>query len=99
MPDPKPALFCGALWLCLAWLFAPVVPGLSARYQIDPNCSHGYVVPLLAAGFAWRARRESGQFLRRRLSAGGLFLATTFLLFGLALHFTSWLLNGLHVEV
>lgn len=95
----KRTLFCAALFLCLAWLFAPAVPALSARYQIDPNCSHGYVVPLLALGFARRARRESGQFLRRRLSAGGLFLATTFLLFGLALHFTSRLLNALHVEV
>ncbi len=34
-------------------LYAPVVPGMVSDWYHDPNYSHGFLIPLIAAYFAW----------------------------------------------
>ena len=40
------------------WVYAPVLAGLVRQWGADDNYSHGYLVPPLAAYFAWQRRER-----------------------------------------
>jgi len=58
-----------AAWLAvgglLAWLYGPVVVSMAGNWWADPNYSHGFLVPLVAAYLVWRQRQ-----ILARLAAG-----------------------------
>ncbi|MBU4564260.1 MAG: exosortase [Desulfarculus sp.] len=42
----------------LAWVYTPIVSGMVANWWVDPNYSHGFLVPLISAYLVWRQRKE-----------------------------------------
>lgn len=54
-------LQCGALLAVFLYLYAPILSGLIADWWDDPNYSHGFLVPLLSAYFAWQRREKLAQ--------------------------------------
>jgi exosortase len=71
------AAVIGAGWL----LFGDTLRWLVASWLTDPNYSHGFLVPFIAAFFLWRARDT---FRERRPNTLGLALLTLALLLHLA---------------
>jgi exosortase len=53
----RPALAVLALLISFVWLYGPVVWRMSTQWAHDPDYSHGFIVPPLAAWFAWQRRR------------------------------------------
>lgn len=47
-----------AVGVFLAWLYGPLVASMVKNWWIDPNYSHGFLVPLVSAGLLWRQRRQ-----------------------------------------
>ena len=45
-------------FLLLAVVYAPVFPGMFRVWMDDPNYSHGFLVPPIAAWFAWKSWPE-----------------------------------------
>lgn len=54
-----------------AYLYASVIPPLVADWENDPDYSHGFLIPLLSAYFAWEKRPSLGQ-LHRQSSLWGI---------------------------
>lgn len=53
-PDSQAALVRGAVLLAAAaWAYYPTAVGLAATWDRDPNYSHGWLIPILAAGLLW----------------------------------------------
>ncbi|MBX9625755.1 MAG: exosortase/archaeosortase family protein [Gemmataceae bacterium] len=53
-PAGRAALVTGGLLLAAAaWAYLPTVAGLADTWDRDPNYSHGWLIPILAAGLAW----------------------------------------------
>jgi len=46
----------GAATVALIWSYRPTLAVLANRWNIDPQYSHGFVVPLVAAGLIWFRR-------------------------------------------
>lgn len=70
-----------ALLAILTWVYGSVIAVLATRWSSDPSYSHGYIVPLIAAGIAWcRLRQRSLEQLRPSL------LGVIVLAIGLATH-------------
>ena len=45
-----------ALFFLLAWLYRPIVFRLAQQCWHDPNCSHGFLVPIFSGFVLWRER-------------------------------------------
>ncbi len=69
-PDPAPSLRRlapaeTAAWLLvgalLVWIYAPHVVYMVQNWWSDPNYSHGFLVPLVAAYLVWHQRKELAQ--------------------------------------
>ena len=54
-----------AIATLLAWLYLPVLVSLLNNWWLDPNYSHGFLVPAVSAWLIWRQRRSLS-----RLGAG-----------------------------
>lgn len=84
--------------ICL--IFAPTLLQLARLWNIDPNYSHGPIVLLAAALFAWmsfsehRTAAASSRVTPREVSRGFGLVAL-----GLVLHFAAWLANQVFVDV
>ncbi|MGA9543849.1 MAG: exosortase [Candidatus Sulfotelmatobacter sp.] len=46
----------GVLIVLLAWLYFPIVSRLAEQCWNDPNCSHGFIVPIFSIFVLWRER-------------------------------------------
>jgi exosortase len=44
------------LCFLVAWLYRPIVVGLAEQCWRDPNCSHGFLVPIFSGFVLWRER-------------------------------------------
>ncbi|MCF8034416.1 MAG: exosortase [Desulfarculaceae bacterium] len=42
----------------LAWIYTPHVWGMVNNWWVDPNYSHGFLVPLISAYLIWRQRKQ-----------------------------------------
>lgn len=60
-----------AMLLCLTGAFWPTIVDLIGKWSSVPEYSHGYIVPLIAAGLLW-ARRGSAAWERMRPNAWGI---------------------------
>lgn len=84
-------LFVPALMLCV--IYIPIFPRMVGDWMVDPNYSHGFLVPLVSAWFAWKAWPEVKGLKAQPSNFGfafivfGLFILT----FGMTVHelFTS----------
>ena len=47
------------------WLYRPVLKALAAQWVEDPNYSHGFLVPVLAAYFVWERRARLARIILR----------------------------------
>ncbi len=68
------------LALLVAWLYRPVLVGLASQWWDEPDYSHGFLIPLVAAYLVW-GRRQRLQGLAVAPANGGLVV----LVFGVAL--------------
>lgn len=63
-PLPRSGWAAWSLWVAsavlLACLYLPTGMELVRLWELDPNYSHGWLVPLLAVGLAWRKGTPSG---------------------------------------
>ncbi|GIX49561.1 MAG: hypothetical protein KatS3mg131_3772 [Candidatus Tectimicrobiota bacterium] len=64
-------VLAAGLVAAFVYLYLPVLVPLAAQWWDDPDYSHGFLVPLLSAYFAWRQRPLLAR-LRPRPSAWGL---------------------------
>jgi exosortase len=46
----------GALCVLIAWLYSPIIFRLAKQCWYDPNCSHGFLVPIFSGFVLWRER-------------------------------------------
>lgn len=79
-------VFFGLLLLAIAVLYADIFQGLYGDWLHDENYSHGFLVPLIAAYFAW-SQRETLEGLDIKPATSGLiliFFALLILLAGVA---------------
>jgi len=80
-----------ALMLCI--LYAPIFPRMVGDWMADANYSHGFLVPLIAAWFAWKAFPEIKKMEAGPSAAGFVLIALglCLLTFGVTVHelFTS----------
>jgi exosortase len=71
-----------AAWLLvtalLIWLYGETVVRMVHNWWIDPNYSHGFLVPLVSAGLIWRQRRNLME-----VAAGPNYSGFVFLILGL----------------
>src|SRR4051794_36465488 len=65
-----------ALALATAWAYAPIFRPVVQRWSSDPEYSHGFLVPLMAAGILWFRREKLSEALRDGPSWWGLALLT-----------------------
>ena len=57
----RPVAFLSVLVLfLLAGLFAPLFIPIELAWRKDPNYSHGYLIPIICLGLAWRAWNQPG---------------------------------------
>jgi exosortase len=47
-----------AVGVLLAWLYGPLTASMVKNWWVDPNYSHGFLVPLVAAYLLWRQRAQ-----------------------------------------
>ena len=45
----------------VAWLYWPLLKALGVQWYVDTNYSHGFLVPVLSAYFAWERRARLGR--------------------------------------
>jgi len=72
----------GAIFLLIAWLYAPIVSQLAAQWWQDPNYIHGFFVPLFSLFLLWEDRAKLAK-LQLKPSWSGLVILL-FALFTLA---------------
>ena len=68
-----PALATGGLAAALGALYWPVLAGLARQWGDDPNYSHGFLIPVMAAYLVWE-RRAALQQTTAQASWSGLWL-------------------------
>src|SRR5262245_20150251 len=51
-------LWTSVLGACFLWAYWPGLTNLAARWQHDPQYSHGYIVPLFAVALLWLRRSQ-----------------------------------------
>ncbi len=56
--EPVAVLPWVAVAVLLVWLYGLLVASMAKNWWIDPNYSHGFLVPLVSAGLLWRQRRQ-----------------------------------------
>ena len=54
----RPLVAVALLTLVVAWLYHPVLIALVRQWWDDPDYSHGFLIPLLAAYFVWERRQR-----------------------------------------
>lgn len=57
-PGPAEALPWVAVGVLLAWLYGPLTASMVKNWWVDPNYSHGFLVPLVSAYLLWRQRAQ-----------------------------------------
>ena len=88
----------GLLGILVASLFASTLASLVQVWNLDPNYSHGFLVPLGSAAMAWFAARRLGDGGTRAQSSE-LVRGTIRILAGVLLHMIAWLLDVLLLDV
>jgi|GEM_PF-420603 len=68
------------------WIYRETLAALPRIWDIDPNYSHGYVVPLASLLFAWQAWRDRGAPVHGRVAAGETLAGVIRITCGLVLH-------------
>ncbi len=72
----KAALAAGlALAALLLWLYLPLVASMVKNWWVDPNYSHGFLVPVVAGGLIWRQREKLFRLAAGPQPLGLLFMA------------------------
>ncbi len=80
-------------------IYARAWPELIRVWDIDPNYSHGYIVPVASLAFAWLAWQQAGSPVRRVVGVWPTTKGITEVLVGLALHIPAWFLGNLLLDV
>lgn len=79
--------------LMLGTIYAPIFPRMVSNWMADPNYSHGFLVPVISAWFAWKAWPELKEMEVRPSNLGFILilLGLCLLTFGMTVHelFTS----------
>lgn len=89
----QPLLAYAGPLLCLLWAFWTTLAEAAQRWSTDPSYSHGYLVPLFAAGLLWLRRAQMpAELIKPSWIAGSVLLAAGIglRLFG-AYYFYVWL--------
>lgn len=81
----------GAVIAFLYWRTVAVMQGI---WEVDPNYSHGYLVPLVSGFFAWRAYKLHGLPARDEVPQSELTIGIIELAIGLGLHMIAWFANS-----
>ena len=68
-------------------------------WEIDPNYSHGFVVPVVCLLLGFLAWKGYGPLVRREVGWGASLVGTIEVAAGLALHVIAWLLGNLLLDV
>jgi exosortase len=95
----------GAWWLLpalatlVAAIYAPTAPELIRIWWIDPNYSHGFLVPLMSLGFAVWAWHRHGSPLRAQVTPGAALQGLIWIGVGLALHAVASFVGNLFADV
>jgi EpsI family protein len=99
-PVARPLTY--AAWLCLTLLagilFADTVRGLLNAWGSDPEFSHGYLIPAIAAYLAWSRRHAVGAALARGLDPLSYYAGAALLLAGVSARLVSLYLSALPLE-
>lgn len=51
-----PVWRCGLIALLVAWLYFPIVTQMVYQWYLDPNYSHGFIVPVFSLVVLWKER-------------------------------------------
>jgi exosortase len=81
------------------WVFRASLSQLPHVWDVDPNYSHGYIVPLAFLMFVLRQWKRVGPPVSAAVSAGDLTAGMIRIIAGLAIHFACHLLNILFFDV
>lgn len=92
------------VWLSLAGLLIAALywdtfRRLAAIWDIDPNYSHGYIVPLVSAAIGWTAWKRHGNPFGRSVGTGVVALGSVEIVLALGLHMVSTLFQSLLFDV
>jgi exosortase len=95
---------CDLLPLALAavligTLYWQTAVALAAVWNVDPNYSHGFLVPLISLIFALVAWKRFGSPVRRDVGAGAFLLGMLEIALGLVLHAAGWFAGSLLLDV
>lgn len=91
------ALLLALAALPVAALYWRVFPALVSNWELDPNYSHGYLVPVVSLYFAVMAWREYGAPIRARVAGSDVLKGVAEILLGLVIHTIS--LSNLLLDV
>lgn len=89
----------GALVAMVAALYWSVAIELARVWEIDPNYSHGYFIPVFSLFFAYGAWQKVGWPIRAGVPWSSSLLGLAEVAFGLALHMVAWFFNYLLFDV
>lgn len=99
-PRKAAALALPLFLLLVAYFHSGTFARLWRVWDIDPNYSHGMVVPLFALGLAWVAwKRHSVEPVQAKLTAGNLLMGGGLVLAGFTMHTMAVFLNHLMLDV
>jgi exosortase len=80
-------------------IYATTFRDLAAAWDIDPNYSHGYAVPIVSLLFAWRIGQSFGWPTRSEVQRRPWLLGLSALIVGLALHVAAQFVSNLFFDV
>jgi exosortase len=80
-------------------LYWPTAVELVRVWSVDPNYSHGFIVPVVSLLFAGLAWKRFGIPIRGHVAAGTVTLGAMEILLGLGLHILGWMLGHLLFDV
>lgn len=87
-PDWKARLaWTGGLLLAISILFADLMADLISRWSVEPQYSHGFVIPLMAVGLAYLRRHKLPQGTAQSHAAGILLIGVGVVLHVVARYF------------